>query len=143
MSERVPAPTEAEREAALAAAAEAALAHGITSVHDAGISIDEAEVYMSMADNDEMTMRIYAMMWQAGENLDAIGKPIVAYGDDRLDIRSVKLMSDGALGSRGAAMIDGYDDDTENRGLRMYTDDEVRSAVKKATTWASRSASTP
>ena len=105
---------------------------GLTSVHDAGISIAEAEVYMSMADNGEMPMRIYAMMWEAGENLDAIGKPIVAYGNDRLDIRSVKLMSDGALGSRGAAMIEPYEDDTENRGLRMYTQEEVNAKVKKA-----------
>lgn len=105
---------------------------GLTSVHDAGIGIAEAEVYMSMADNGEMPMRIYAMMWEAGENLDAIGKPIVAYGNDRLDIRAVKLMADGALGSRGAAMIEPYEDDTENRGLRMYTQDEVDAKVKKA-----------
>jgi predicted amidohydrolase YtcJ len=105
---------------------------GLTSIHDAGISIAEAEVYMSMADNGEMPMRIYAMMWEAGENLDAIGKPIVAYGNDRLDIRSVKLMSDGALGSRGAAMIEPYEDDTENRGLRMYTQAEVDAKVRKA-----------
>jgi predicted amidohydrolase YtcJ len=105
---------------------------GLTSIHDAGIGIDEAEVYMSMADNGEMPMRIYAMIWEAGENLDAIGKPIIGYGNDRLDIRSVKLMSDGALGSRGAAMIDPYEDDTENRGLRMYTQEEVNAKVKKA-----------
>lgn len=105
---------------------------GLTSIHDAGISIDEAETYLSMADNGEMSMRIYAMMWQAGENLDAIGKPIIAYGNDRLDIRSVKLMSDGALGSRGAAMIDPYEDDAENHGLRMYTQAELDGYVKKA-----------
>jgi predicted amidohydrolase YtcJ len=65
-------------------------------------------------------------------HLDAIGEPIVGYGNDRLDIRSVKLMSDGALGSRGAAMIDPYEDDTENRGLRMYTQAEVDAKVRKA-----------
>ena len=105
---------------------------GLTSVHDAGIGIDEAEVYMSMADNDEMPMRIYAMMWQAGANLDAIGKPITGYGRDRLDIKSVKLMADGALGSHGAAMIEPFEDDTENRGLRMYTDSELNAMVQKA-----------
>ncbi|MCH8303078.1 MAG: amidohydrolase [Proteobacteria bacterium] len=105
---------------------------GLTSVHDAGISIDEAEVYMSMADNDEIPMRIYAMMWQAGANLDAIGKPITGYGRDRLDIKSVKLMADGALGSHGAAMIEPFEDDTENRGLRMYTDSELNAMVQKA-----------
>lgn len=119
------------RQAYLAAFAELT-SLGLTSIHDAGISIDEAEVYMSMADNDEMSMRIYAMMWQAGANLDAIGKPITGYGRDRLDIKSVKLMSDGALGSRGAAMIEPFADDAENRGLRMYTDAEVNAMVKKA-----------
>lgn len=128
----VPETTKEEyRQAFLAAFAELT-SLGLTSVHDAGISIDEAEVYMSMADNDEMSMRIYAMMWQAGANLDAIGKPITAYGRDRLDIKAVKLMADGALGSRGAAMIEPFEDDSENRGLRMYTDASVNAMVKKA-----------
>ena len=87
---------------------------------------------MSMADNGEIPMRIYAMIWEAGENLDAIGEPIIGYGNDRLDIRAVKLMSDGALGSRGAAMIEPYEDDSENRGLRMYTREEANARVKKA-----------
>lgn len=132
VSSKVPSSTKDEYRRAFLAAFKELTSLGLTGVHDAGIGIDEAEVYMSMADNDEMPMRIYAMMWEAGENLDAIGKPIVAYGNDRLDIRSVKLMSDGALGSRGAAMIEPYEDDTENRGLRMYTQEEVNAKVKKA-----------
>jgi predicted amidohydrolase YtcJ len=132
VSSQVPPVSKDEYRRAFQAAFRELTSLGLTSIHDAGISIEEAEVYMSMADNDEMPMRIYAMMWEAGANLDAIGKPIVAYGNDRLDIRSVKLMSDGALGSRGAAMIEPYEDDTENRGLRMYTQDEVNAKVRKA-----------
>lgn len=132
VSAQVPASSKDEYRRAFQAAFKELTSLGLTSIHDAGISIDEAEVYMSMADNGEMSMRIYAMMWEAGENLDAIGKPIISYGNDHLDIRSVKLMSDGALGSRGAAMIDPYEDDTENRGLRMYTQAEVNAKVRKA-----------
>lgn len=132
VSSKIPSVSKEEIRRAFQAAFKELTSLGLTSVHDAGIGIDEAEVYMSMADNGEMTMRIYAMIWEAGANLDAIGKPIVAYGNDRLDIHSVKLMSDGALGSRGAAMIEPYEDDIENRGLRMYTQDEVNSKVKKA-----------
>jgi predicted amidohydrolase YtcJ len=132
VSSKVPGSTKEEYRRAFLAAFKELTSLGLTSVHDAGIGIDEAEVYMSMADNGEMSMRIYAMMWEAGENLDAIGKPIIAYGNDRLDIRSVKLMSDGALGSRGAAMLEPYEDDTENRGLRMYTQAEVDAKVRKA-----------
>ena len=129
---KVPDPSKEDYRQAFLAAFRELTSLGLTSVHDAGISINEAEVYMSMADNDEMSMRIYAMMWQAGANLDAIGKPITGYGRDRLDIKSVKLMSDGALGSRGAAMIEPFEDDSENRGLLMYTDAEVNAMVKKA-----------
>jgi predicted amidohydrolase YtcJ len=132
VSSQVPGTSKDDYHRAFLAAFKELTSLGLTSIHDAGISIDEAEVYMSMADNGEMSMRIYAMMWEAGANLDAIGKPIIAYGNDRLDIRSVKLMSDGALGSRGAAMIDPYEDDIENRGLRMYTQAEVNAKVKKA-----------
>ena len=132
VSSQVPSPTKDDLRRAFLAAFGELTSLGLTSVHDAGIDVVEAEVYMSMADNGEFPMRIYAMMWEAGENLDAIGEPIIGYGNDRLDIRSVKLMSDGALGSRGAAMIDPYDDDTENRGLKMYTQAEVDAKVRKA-----------
>ena len=105
---------------------------GITSVHDAGIDIDEAEVYIAMADDGEMITRIYAMLSDTGVNLDAMGEPLVAYGNDRLDIRSVKLYSDGALGSRGAAMLAPYSDDVENLGLPFYTTDEMYEFIRKA-----------
>ncbi len=118
--------------AALLSAVDTLAAEGITSVHDAGIDLMNAEVYLSMADNDELGIRIYAMTGGAGEVLDAIGKPLHAYGNDHLEIASVKLYSDGALGSRGAAMIEPYSDDAENRGLAFWTQDELDAFVKKA-----------
>ena len=128
----IPQPGKDDVRAAIKAAGATLLSEGITSVHDAGISIMEAEVYMSMADDAQLPMRIYAMVRGAGEALDAIGEPIVGYGNDRLDIASVKLVSDGALGSRGAAMIDPYSDDPENRGLPFWTQDELDAMVEKA-----------
>ena len=105
---------------------------GVTGVHDTGINTQEAEVYMSMADDGELDMRIYAMISGAGKNLDAIGKPLTAYGGDKLDIAAVKLYSDGALGSRGAALIEPYSDDVENRGLPFWTAEELLAFTKKA-----------
>ncbi|MDJ0794335.1 MAG: amidohydrolase [Woeseiaceae bacterium] len=129
---QIPRPGKDDVRAAIRAAGETLLSEGITSVHDAGINITEAEVYLSMADDGELNMRIYAMIRGAGEGLDTIGKPIVGYGNDRLDIASVKLVSDGALGSRGAAMIEPYSDDPENRGLPFWTQDELDAMVVKA-----------
>jgi predicted amidohydrolase YtcJ len=128
----VPQPNKMEGRAAIKAAVETLLSEGMTSVHDAGIGIENAEIYMSMADDGELGMRIYAMTGGADDVLDAIGKPIYAYGNDHLDISSVKLYTDGALGSRGAAMIEPYSDDPENRGLPFWTQEELDAMVQKS-----------
>jgi predicted amidohydrolase YtcJ len=128
----VPEPDKDRIRDAYATAAELLLSLGITGVHDTGINIREAEVYMSMADDGELAIRVYAMLSGAGENLDAMGKPLMRYGDDRLDISAVKLYADGALGSRGAALIDPYTDDVENRGLPFYTVSELSEFTQKA-----------
>ncbi len=132
VSAKVPPPTKEEIRAAYLAAFADVTSQGITGVHDAGIAKDHAEVLISMADDAEISIRFYGMISGAGENLDAIGKPLVAYGNDRLDIRSVKLYQDGALGSRGAAMLEPYSDDPENRGLPFWTADELYEKVAKA-----------
>lgn len=116
----------------LLVAVDALLSEGLTSVHDAGVDLTNAEVYLSMADNAELDMRIYAMISGAGETLDAIHAPIRAYGNDHLDIASVKLYTDGALGSRGAAMLEPYSDDAENKGLPFWTQNELNAFVVKS-----------
>jgi len=132
VGQHVPEIDKDEVQSAIEAAVRALLAEGVTGVHDAGIDLMNAEVYLSMADNNQLDMRIYAMIGGAGDVLDAIGQPILAYGNDRLEIASVKLYSDGALGSRGAAMIDPYSDDAENRGLPFWTQHELDEQVLKA-----------
>ena len=129
---QVPPPTRADIRDAMTSAIDSLLELGITGVHDAGINKTEAEVYLSMADDNALGMRIYAMLLDAGDNLAAFDAPIRAYGNDRLDIASVKLVSDGALGSRGAAMIEPYDDDAENTGLPFWTQDQLDGFVQLA-----------
>ena len=132
VSAKIPAPDKDEVRDAIRAAINALLAEGVTGVHDAGVDLMNAEVYLSMADNRQLDMRIYAMIGGAGAVLDAIGKPIKQYANDRLEIASVKLYSDGALGSRGAAMIEPYSDDAENRGLPFWTQQQLDEKVAKA-----------
>ena len=132
MTAQLPEPNKNEIRAAIHSAVDALLAEGMTGVHDAGIDLMTAEVYLSMADDKELDMRIYAMLSGAGSVLDAVGKPIRAYGGDRLEIAAVKLYADGALGSRGAAMLEPYSDDAENRGLPFWTQEELDSFVAKA-----------
>ncbi|TDJ72276.1 MAG: amidohydrolase [Proteobacteria bacterium] len=132
MTAQLPEPDKNELRAAIHSAVDALLAEGMTGVHDAGIDLMTAEVYLSMADDKELDMRIYAMLSGAGSVLDAVGKPIRAYGGDRLEIAAVKLYADGALGSRGAAMLEPYSDDAENRGLPFWTQEELDAFVAKA-----------
>jgi predicted amidohydrolase YtcJ len=128
----VPQPDKTEIREAIAAATESLLGEGITGVHDTGIGIDNAEVYMSMADDGALGLRIYAMTSGADEVLDRIGKPVLSYGNDHLAIAAVKLYADGALGSRGAALIEPYTDDVENSGLVFWTQAELDAMVAKA-----------
>ena len=132
IASHVPQPDKAEGRAAVRAAVDTLLSEGMTSVHDAGVGIMNAEIYMSMADDGELGMRVYAMIGGADEVLDTIAEPIYAYGNDRLEIASVKLYADGALGSRGAAMLEPYSDDPENRGLPFWTQAELDTMVQKA-----------
>jgi len=132
VGERIPTPDKDEIRAVYRMASQNLLPYGMTGVHDAGVSIKEAEVLISMADDSELGLRVYAMLSDAGVNLDRMEKPLKGYADDMLDIAAVKLYADGALGSRGAAMIEPYSDDPENHGLPFYTLDELTGFTDKA-----------
>lgn len=107
--------------------------HGITSVHDAGIDSQTWQLYTNFADNDSLITRIYAMISGTGSTFDELSKdgPIESYADDMLALRSVKLYSDGALGSRGAAMLEDYSDDPGNRGLLFNTQEQMNEMLMK------------
>jgi len=128
----IPAVSENDMRVALLSAINTLASEGITSVHDAGIGLLNANVYLSLADSAALDIRIVAMLAGAGKLLDEIGEPIRRYGDDRLEIAAVKLAIDGALGSRGAAMLEPYSDDLENHGLTFWSQSELDGFVMKA-----------
>jgi predicted amidohydrolase YtcJ len=132
MAEHIPATDKDDYRRAIKVAIDSLVAEGITGVHDAGVNLTNVEVYVSMADMGELDLRIYAMLGGAGEVLDAVGKPVRGQGNDRLDVAAVKLYADGALGSRGAALLEPYSDDAENRGLPFWTQDKLNAFVAKA-----------
>tara|TARA_R110000868_G_scaffold1211_2_gene9326 strand:+ start:47739 stop:49388 length:1650 start_codon:yes stop_codon:yes gene_type:complete len=106
---------------------------GITSVHDAGVGVKTWRMYKEFADQGKLKTRIYAMIGGAGPVFDtlSVNGPIPSYANDMLALRSVKLYSDGALGSRGAAMIQPYSDDPGNKGLLFVSQDEMNSMASK------------
>ena len=132
VDQHIPEPDKADYRRAVKLAIDGLVAEGLTSVHDAGIDLTNVEVYLSMAEMDELDMRIYAMLGGAGDVLDAVGKPMRGQGNDRLEIGAVKIYADGALGSRGAALLEPYSDDAENRGLPFWTQDQLNALVSRA-----------
>ena len=130
----VPQPTDAERRLALRSAFAHMHSVGLTGVGDAGCPGWEIALYRNLADRGELTVRMYAMIRDTGSDFDVLSKsgPLVGYGDDRLTVRAVKLFADGALGSRGAAMLAPYADMPSQRGLLFMSDDEMEHKVEKA-----------
>lgn len=128
-----PAMDDVLREKALTLGMQAAVKHGLTGVHDASIPLQELRVYQRMADRGQMPMRVYAM---ADGNSDALEylcqNGLYRHPSGRLQMRTVKLFADGALGSRGAALLEDYSDDHGNRGLLVMSPDELEAAASKA-----------
>jgi predicted amidohydrolase YtcJ len=102
----------------LLAAQQACLSVGLTGVHDAGLSTGQVELYRRLCDEKKWKLRIYGML-DAGEALGwcASRPPLIGYGEGRLSVRAVKCGMDGALGSRGAWLIEPYADRPDSRGL--------------------------
>ena len=85
---------------------------GLTGVGDAGVGADVIADYKHLADQGRLSVRVYAMIADTGEDFRKLFEqgPLIGYGNDRLTVRSVKLFADGALGSRGAALLAPYSD---------------------------------
>ncbi|HEX2833631.1 MAG TPA: amidohydrolase [Thermoanaerobaculia bacterium] len=116
----VPAPTPELRKARVLAAANAIAANGLTEMHDAGIDGATITAVQELIDEGKFPVRVYAMLGDNAELLTTWFKsgPLVDYGH-HLTVRSVKLYADGALGSRGAALLEPYSDDPKNSGLML------------------------
>lgn len=130
----LPKPTDAQERAALHAALSHLNAAGLTSVGDAGVSAREVRFYRELADKGTLRVRIYAMIGGAGEDFQTLSEagPLIGYGGDRLTVRSVKLYADGALGSRGAALLAPYTDSPGQRGLLFMSDAQMRASIATA-----------
>lgn len=112
----------------LEAAGQHLLSLGITSMHDAGVGRDVYDFYIKQALQGEMPVRVYAMISATDPDLDALlAKGPVRDTQDFIYIRSVKAYGDGALGSRGAALIEPYEDAPHQHGLLLTQPEDMES----------------
>jgi predicted amidohydrolase YtcJ len=128
---RVPPPDDEQRRRALGLALQECLADGVTSVDDAGAGPEMLSLYKERAEAGALPVRVYAM---AGgfETLKTLERPQIDVGHGFFTVRSVKLYVDGALGSRGAALLEPYADDPKNSGLLVNTPAVLLEATRHA-----------
>ncbi len=107
---------------------------GLTAVHEMGVPPSVVGTYEAAAQAGELTLRAYVLLSGDSSSVAwAFAKgPRSALFDGRLWVRSIKLYGDGALGSRGAALLDPYADDGQNNGLLVQQPAYIQSVSERA-----------
>jgi len=134
VTSKIPPPPRAVRKRRLAAGLQACARAGLTSVHDAGVGLEAVGLYKELLREKPLPVRVYVMLRGPGEFLakGATLKPEVGLGDGLLTIRAIKVVADGALGSRGALLLAPYADEPGTKGLLTVDEDEFRRLLTRA-----------
>lgn len=120
VSEKIPAPGRKQQRQALLNAQENCFAVGLTSVVDAGLEKETIDLMDSLQQEGSLKMRVYAMLSPSQTNKDYYFEH-GPYITDHLTVTSFKVYGDGALGSRGASLLEPYHDDHGNYGFLLNT----------------------
>jgi predicted amidohydrolase YtcJ len=129
VEEVIPTASRERRKEALLAGARACARSGLTMVHDMGVDREGLEIYRGLAAEGALPVRVLAYIGGPGELLDEYLERGPETGP-RLAVRGVKLYADGALGSRGAALLEDYSDEEGNRGLVVTPIEEIRAITE-------------
>ena len=118
------------RRPVLATGARVMNAYGWTGVHNMSVNATDVQLLENMADQGQLPLRVYNAIDEDAMRLLAKGPRSAS--DERVITRAVKIYMDGALGSRGAAMLAPYDDDPGNAGLMVRGAAETRTLMDRA-----------
>jgi predicted amidohydrolase YtcJ len=119
VARHVPEPSLDEQREAILMAIEESLRWGVTSIQDAGVGPGLIDLYEEMAKEGQYRLRNYVMIRSDDATLDRYFErgPQEGLYDNHITIRAIKVVADGALGSRGAALLEPYSDEPGQRGL--------------------------
>ncbi|WP_431122888.1 amidohydrolase [Flagellimonas flava] len=126
----IPQPQRAAQIQALKDAESLCLNYGLTTVNDAGLHKSTIELIDSLHQTGDLSMRVYAMISNTQENLDHYLQAGI-FKTDKLNVRSVKVYGDGALGSRGAALKAPYSDQHGHFGAMVTPVNQIEALAER------------
>jgi predicted amidohydrolase YtcJ len=134
VASRVPPVSLDQTKKAIELAAQECVRNGLTSVHEARVSPMMIEAYRELLHEDRLAVRIYVMLDGADKTLvsEWLQRGPKIDPQHRLTIRAFKLFADGALGSRGAALLAPYSDAPESRGVVTTTQAEIYDLTRRS-----------
>lgn len=133
-SKKTPEEREADARRQIDLAVKAALEKGVTTFHDAGANFNTVDLYKQVAGEGKLGIRLWVMVRDSNENLRAKLAQYKAVGlnDNHLTIAAIKVTADGALGSRGAWMLEPYADSPSSTGLATTPIERIAETAKIA-----------
>lgn len=131
---RTPEEMQAERRKVALLAAQECLGKGITSFQDAGSSFQTVDLLKSLVEAGEFPLRIWIMLRESNEALAARMNDyrVIGFADNRLTVRAIKRVIDGALGSHGAWLLEPYSDLPSTSGLNTTPVETIRETARLA-----------
>lgn len=131
---RVPATTQDDAERAVVLGVKRDIELGWTQVQDAGGSFAEVDIFKKLYAAGTIKLRIYKAVYGPGPSATRLMNegPTIGAFDNRLTVRSIKVVSDGALGSRGAALLGPYSDAPDTSGFLTVKAEELRPMLVEA-----------
>jgi predicted amidohydrolase YtcJ len=134
LAKRAPAEAAAELRKVIDLASKECLSKGITSFEDAGSTLATVDTFRAMAEKHELALRLWVMLRgpnaQLEPNLDRYR--MAGFGENHLTVHAIKRYMDGALGSRGAWLLEPYTDKPDSTGLNIDDPADIRRTAELA-----------
>jgi predicted amidohydrolase YtcJ len=133
VSSKIPSPTEVQFKKALQAAEKNCFAVGLTTIDDCGLGYVSVDMIRELQANGDLKMRLYVMLSDEKTNYDYLERTGIIK-TDLLNVRSIKVYADGALGSRGACLLQPYSDKPNWSGFLLSSQahfDSVANYISK------------
>src|SRR2546425_4378669 len=130
----IPASTEGDIEQAIILAHKRSIELGLTQIQDPGGSYRDVDLYKKLYGAGKLKLRIYKAVYGPGPEAQRLLSegPIVGAFGHRFNLRTIKVVSDGALGSRGAALLAPYNDAPDSKGFLRVKEDDLLPMLKEA-----------